>query len=165
MSQCDFRLDKNDHPSAWPASLQSAAGPREPSPGDYCLVEMPGAPAHLEAMLLGWRFSHAVIYVGDGHLVKAWFDRVREPTSITGTARFMPATFYIASLPFQDTPHTGGYRAMPAASDRHAARLAFQTVSVLIAYSVRVGTTPTTRAVTYRLRRSVRSSSLTHRQT
>ena len=50
----------------------------EPSPGDYGLVEMPGAPAHLEAMLLGWRFSHAVIYVGDGHLVKAWFDRVRE---------------------------------------------------------------------------------------
>ena len=39
---------------------------------------MPGAPAHLEAMLLGWRFSHAVIYVGDGHLVEAWFDRVRE---------------------------------------------------------------------------------------
>ena len=28
----------------------------EPSPGDYGLVEMPGAPAHLEAMLLGWRF-------------------------------------------------------------------------------------------------------------
>jgi hypothetical protein len=25
-------------------------------------------------------------------------------TSITGTARFVPATFYIASLPFQDTP-------------------------------------------------------------
>ncbi len=24
-------------------------------------------------------------------------------SSITGTARFMPATFYIASLPFQDT--------------------------------------------------------------
>jgi len=99
MSQCDFRLDKNDHPSAWPASLQSAAGPREPSPGDYCLMATPGAPAHLEAMLLGWRFSHAVIYVGDGHLVKAWFDRVREPTSITGTARFMPATFYILCRP------------------------------------------------------------------
>ena len=29
-------------------------------------------------MLLGWRFSHAVIYVGNGHLVEAWFDRVRE---------------------------------------------------------------------------------------
>jgi hypothetical protein len=50
----------------------------EPSPGDYGLVEMPGAPAHIEAMLLGWRFSHAVIYVGDGHLVEGWFDRVRE---------------------------------------------------------------------------------------
>jgi uncharacterized protein YycO len=50
----------------------------QPSPGDYGLVEMPGTPAHLEAMLLGWRFSHAVIYVGDGHLVEAWFDRVRE---------------------------------------------------------------------------------------
>lgn len=50
----------------------------EPSPGDYGLVKMPGTPAHLEAMLLGWRFSHAVIYVGDGHLVEAWFDRVRE---------------------------------------------------------------------------------------
>ncbi len=30
-------------------------------------------------------------------------------TSITGTARFVPATFYIASLPFQDTPPNGGY--------------------------------------------------------
>lgn len=50
----------------------------EPSPGDYGLVEMAGAPAHLEAMLPGWRFSHAVIYAGDGHLVEAWFDRVRE---------------------------------------------------------------------------------------
>jgi hypothetical protein len=30
-------------------------------------------------------------------------------TSITGTARFVPATFYIASLPFQDTPQNGGY--------------------------------------------------------
>jgi hypothetical protein len=29
-------------------------------------------------------------------------------TSITGTARFTPATFYIASLPFQDTPPNGG---------------------------------------------------------
>ena len=29
-------------------------------------------------------------------------------TSITGTARFAPATFYIASLPFQDTPPNGG---------------------------------------------------------
>ena len=50
----------------------------EPSPGDYGLVEMPAAPAHIEAMLPGWRFSHAVIYVGDGHLVEAWFSRVRE---------------------------------------------------------------------------------------
>jgi len=30
-------------------------------------------------------------------------------TSITGTARFVLATFYIASLPFQDTPPIGGY--------------------------------------------------------
>jgi hypothetical protein len=30
-------------------------------------------------------------------------------TSITGTARFVPATFYIASLPFQDTPQNGGW--------------------------------------------------------
>ena len=30
------------------------------------------------------------------------------PTSITGTARFMPATFYIASLPFQDALQIGG---------------------------------------------------------
>lgn len=41
-------------------------------------MEMPGAPAHIEAVLLGWRFSHAVIYVGDGHLVETWFDRVRD---------------------------------------------------------------------------------------
>jgi uncharacterized protein YycO len=39
---------------------------------------MPGAPAHLEAMLLGWRFSHAVVYIGHGQLVEAWFDCVRE---------------------------------------------------------------------------------------
>jgi hypothetical protein len=39
---------------------------RKPSPGDYGPVEMPGAPAHLQAMLPGWRFSHAVIYAGDG---------------------------------------------------------------------------------------------------
>ena len=50
----------------------------EPVPGDYGLVEMPGAPAHIEASLLGWRFSHAVIYVGHGQLVEAWFDCVRE---------------------------------------------------------------------------------------
>src|SRR5215471_1075550 len=30
-------------------------------------------------------------------------------TSITGTARFVPTTFYIASLPFQDTLQNGGY--------------------------------------------------------
>jgi hypothetical protein len=50
----------------------------EPLPGDYGLVEMPGAPAHTEAVLLGWRFSHAVIYVGHGRLVEAWFECVRE---------------------------------------------------------------------------------------
>jgi hypothetical protein len=31
------------------------------------------------------------------------------PASITGTARFMPATFYIASLPFQDAQQIGGF--------------------------------------------------------
>jgi hypothetical protein len=41
---------------------------------------MPGAPAHIEATLLGWRFSHAVVYVGRGQLVEAWFDCVRERT-------------------------------------------------------------------------------------
>ena len=51
------------------------------------------------------------------------------PTSITGTARFMPATFYIASLPFQDTPQIGGSRATAVTSNRHAARLVFQRVS------------------------------------
>jgi hypothetical protein len=50
----------------------------EPLPGDYGLVKMPGAPAHVEAMLLGWRFSHAVVYAGRGQLVEAWFDCVRE---------------------------------------------------------------------------------------
>lgn len=50
----------------------------EPVPGDYGLVDMPGAPAHIEAMLLGWRFSHAVVYAGHGQLVEAWFDCVRE---------------------------------------------------------------------------------------
>jgi hypothetical protein len=50
----------------------------EPLPGDYGLVEMPGAPAHTEAILLGWRFSHAVIYVGHHSLIEAWFDCVRE---------------------------------------------------------------------------------------
>jgi hypothetical protein len=35
--------------------------------------------------------------------------------------------------------HSGGYRAMPAGSDRHAARLAFQRVSVLIADLVQLG--------------------------
>ena len=49
-----------------------------PLPGDYGLVEMPGAPAHIEAMLLGWRFSHAVVYIGHGQLAEAWFDCVRK---------------------------------------------------------------------------------------
>jgi len=35
--------------------------------------------------------------------------------------------------------HIGGYRAMPATGDRHAARLVFQSASVLIAV-VRPGT-------------------------
>ena len=52
----------------------------DPLPGDYGLVKMPGAPAHIEAMLLGWRFSHAVVCVGRGQLVEAWFDCVRERT-------------------------------------------------------------------------------------
>jgi hypothetical protein len=33
------------------------------------------------------------------------------PTSITGTARFVPATFYIASLPFQDALQKAAYGA------------------------------------------------------
>ena len=77
MSTCDCRSDGNERPVSGLRVYQARAA-REPSPGDYGLVEMPGAPAHIEAMLLGWRFSHAVIYVGDGHLVEAWFDRVRE---------------------------------------------------------------------------------------
>ena len=52
----------------------------DPLPGDYGLVKMPGAPAHIEAMLLGWRFSHAVVCVGHGQFVEAWFDCVRERT-------------------------------------------------------------------------------------
>jgi len=36
----------------------------------------------------------------------------------------------------------GGYRAMPATGDRHAARLVFQSASVLIADLVRPGTAP-----------------------
>ncbi len=52
-----------------------------PLPGDYGLVQIPGAPAQFEAMSLHWRFSHAVIYVGHGQLVEAWFDCVRERTA------------------------------------------------------------------------------------
>ncbi len=52
----------------------------DPLPGDYGLVKMPGAPAHIEATLLGWRFSHAVVCVSHGQLVEAWFDCVRERT-------------------------------------------------------------------------------------
>jgi uncharacterized protein YycO len=59
-------------------SLYQAQPVPEPRPGDYGLAEMPGAPAHLEATLLGWRFSHAVVYVGHGQLAEAWFDGVRE---------------------------------------------------------------------------------------
>ena len=50
----------------------------EPLPGDYGLVKTPGAPAYIEAMLLGWRFSHAVVYIGHGQLAEAWFDCVRK---------------------------------------------------------------------------------------
>ncbi len=59
----------------------------EPLPGDYGLVKMPGATAHAEAMFLGWRFSHAVVYVGHGQLVEAWFDRVREGSVAEYAAR------------------------------------------------------------------------------
>ena len=52
-----------------------------PLPGDYGLVQIPaGAPAQVEAASLGWRFSHAVIFVGHGQLVEAWFDCVRKRT-------------------------------------------------------------------------------------
>ena len=40
----------------------------------------------------------------------------------------MPATFYIASLPFQDALQNGGSRATAVISDRHGARLAFESV-------------------------------------
>ena len=76
----------------------------DPSPGDYGLVKMPGAPPHIEAMLLGWRFSHAVVCVGHGQLVEAWFDCVRERT--------------IVEYPAQDIswsrPQRAGRRAGPA---------------------------------------------------
>ena len=77
MNQFDPGLDDNERPVPGLRVYEAQPTP-EPSPGDYGLVEMPGAPAHIEAMVLGWRFSHAMIYVGDGHLVEAWFDRVRE---------------------------------------------------------------------------------------
>jgi uncharacterized protein YycO len=77
MSRCDVRLDDNGRPVPGLRVFKAQPTP-EPTPGDYGLVEMPGAPAHIEAMLFGWRFSHAVICVGDGHLVEAWFDRVHE---------------------------------------------------------------------------------------
>ena len=77
MNQRDCGLGENERPVSGLRVYKAEPAP-EPSPGDYALVEMPAAPAHIEAMLLGWRFSHAVIYVGDGHLVEAWFARVRE---------------------------------------------------------------------------------------
>jgi hypothetical protein len=43
----------------------------------------------------------------------------------------VPATFYIASLPFQDTPPNGGSRVATVTSDRHAARLTFQSEAIL----------------------------------
>jgi len=69
----------------------------EPLPGDYGLVKMPGAPARIEAMLLGWRFSHAVVCLGHGQLVEAWFDRVRKRS--------------IAEYPVQDISWFGVRRA------------------------------------------------------
>ena len=54
----------------------------EPLRGDYGLVVMPGAPAHIDAALLGWRYSHAVICVGPDRVVEAWFDGVRK-SSVT----------------------------------------------------------------------------------
>ena len=46
----------------------------------------------------------------------------------------MPATFYIASLPFQDTPHSGGY--MSAALKRTIAALARRTTTCLHIYAL-----------------------------
>jgi len=77
MNQRDPGSDDNERQVSGLRIYKAQPAP-EPSPGDYGLMEIPGAPAHFEAMLLGWRFSHAVIYVGDGRLVEAWFDRVRE---------------------------------------------------------------------------------------
>jgi uncharacterized protein YycO len=59
-------------------TIYTAEPVSEPSPGDYGLVVMPGAPAHVDATLLGWRFSHAVIGVGPDRIVEAWFNGVRE---------------------------------------------------------------------------------------
>ena len=42
------------------------------------------------------------------------------PASITGTARFVLATFYIASLPFQDTHQIGGSCAVTATGNYDA---------------------------------------------
>jgi len=51
--------------------LTKAQPAPEPSSADYGLAELPGAPAHVEAMLLGRRFYHAVICAGDLHLIEA----------------------------------------------------------------------------------------------
>jgi hypothetical protein len=51
-------------------------------------------------------------------------------------------TAHPARARHQLTVHIGGYRAMPATGDRHAARLVFQSASVLIADLVRPGTAP-----------------------
>ena len=64
----------------------------DPLPGDYGLVKMPGAPAHIEATLLGGRFSHAVVCVGHGQLVEAWFDCVRERTVAEYPAQISPGS-------------------------------------------------------------------------
>jgi hypothetical protein len=78
MNQRDHGSDDNERTQVSGLRVYKAQPTPKPSPGDYGLVEMPGAPAHIEATLLGWRFSHAVVYVGNGHLVEAWFGRVRE---------------------------------------------------------------------------------------
>jgi len=49
------------------------------------------------------------------------------PTSITGTARFVPTTFYIASLPFQDALQNGGYTRVLSLWINHALRSASDT--------------------------------------
>jgi hypothetical protein len=73
-------------------------------------------------------------------LLRLWYDtcRVSEPFSSPDLGRCAwGATFYIASLPFQDALPNGGSRAPTVASDCDAASLAFQKfTSTEVVYGV-----------------------------